>query len=89
MCFGPQVIFCRRRDFADVGGFDRTLPIMEDIDLVMRLHYRGVPSRAGGAQAGGAPGEGAGGKGRVRGEEPQRRQCVECSVHSSSCRQQR
>lgn len=39
-----QVIFCRREDFRAVGGYDRTLPIMEDIDLVMRMHYRGVPA---------------------------------------------
>ena len=35
--FGDQVIFCRRRDFEDCGGFDSQLPIMEDAELCMRL----------------------------------------------------
>ena len=35
--FGDQVMFCRRRDFADCGGFDPDLPIMEDAELCMRL----------------------------------------------------
>ena len=30
-------MFCRRRDFADCGGFDPDLPIMEDAELCMRL----------------------------------------------------
>lgn len=38
--FGDQVMFCRRQDFLDCGGFDVTLPIMEDADLCLRLcHY--------------------------------------------------
>ena len=35
--FGDQVIFCRRQDFEDCGGFDPQLPIMEDAELCMRL----------------------------------------------------
>jgi rSAM/selenodomain-associated transferase 2 len=35
--FGDQVIFCRRQDFLDCGGFDAMLPIMEDADLCLRL----------------------------------------------------
>ena len=35
--FGDQVIFCRRSDFKDCGGFDAQLPIMEDADLCIRL----------------------------------------------------
>ena len=35
--FGDQVIFCRRRDFEDCGGFDPKLPIMEDADLCIKL----------------------------------------------------
>lgn len=34
--FGDQVIFCRRSDFWHCGGFD-TLPIMEDVDLCIKL----------------------------------------------------
>ena len=35
--FGDQVMFCRRQDFEDCGGFDPQLPIMEDAELCMRL----------------------------------------------------
>lgn len=35
--FGDQVMFCRRSDFWACGGFDDTLPIMEDADLCLRL----------------------------------------------------
>ncbi|MEO1093566.1 MAG: TIGR04283 family arsenosugar biosynthesis glycosyltransferase [Cyanobacteria bacterium J06638_28] len=35
--FGDQVMFCRRADFWNCGGFDPTLPIMEDADLCARL----------------------------------------------------
>jgi rSAM/selenodomain-associated transferase 2 len=39
--FGDQVMFCRRTDFWVCGGFDTTLPIMEDADLCLRLSQRG------------------------------------------------
>ena len=35
--FGDQVMFCRRSDFADCGGFDPELPILEDADLCLSL----------------------------------------------------
>lgn len=35
--FGDQVIFCRRSDFWNCGGFDVQLPIMEDADLCIKL----------------------------------------------------
>lgn len=35
--FGDQVMFCRRSDFWTCGGFDTTLPIMEDADLCLKL----------------------------------------------------
>ncbi|WP_216902758.1 TIGR04283 family arsenosugar biosynthesis glycosyltransferase [Synechococcus sp. CCY 9618] len=35
--FGDQVMFCRRADFQRCGGFDASLPIMEDADLCRRL----------------------------------------------------
>lgn len=35
--FGDQVMFCRRADFLDCGGFDTSLPIMEDAALCMQL----------------------------------------------------
>lgn len=35
--FGDQVMFCRRSDFWDCGGFDEELPIMEDADLCLKL----------------------------------------------------
>jgi len=39
--FGDQAIFCRRDAFQACGGFDDTLPIMEDADLCRRLVRRG------------------------------------------------
>lgn len=39
--FGDQNLFCRRNDFERVGGFSSSLPIMEDLDLLLRLHYAG------------------------------------------------
>jgi rSAM/selenodomain-associated transferase 2 len=41
LLFGDQVMFCRRRDFWDCGGFDEALPIMEDGDLCLRLVQKG------------------------------------------------
>ena len=35
--FGDQVIFCRRSDFENCGGFDPELPIMEDADICIKL----------------------------------------------------
>ncbi len=42
--FGDQSLFCRAADFKRVGGFDSTLPIMEDADLCVRLHREGLES---------------------------------------------
>ena len=39
--FGDQDLFCRRSDFERLGGFNNRLPIMEDLDLIMRLHAAG------------------------------------------------
>lgn len=41
LLFGDQVMFCRRSDFWDCGGFDEALPIMEDGDLCLRLVQKG------------------------------------------------
>lgn len=41
LLFGDQVMFCRRADFWDCGGFDNTLPIMEEADLCLKLVQRG------------------------------------------------
>ncbi|MER3494445.1 MAG: glycosyltransferase [Mastigocladus sp. ERB_26_2] len=38
---GDQVMFCRRSDFWDCGGFNEALPIMEDGDLCLRLLSKG------------------------------------------------
>lgn len=40
-CFGDQTLFCRKKDFERVGGYDDDLPIMEDADLCTRLHEHG------------------------------------------------
>lgn len=41
LLFGDQAIFCRRSDFLDCGGFDPTLPIMEEADLCLKLVRKG------------------------------------------------
>jgi rSAM/selenodomain-associated transferase 2 len=41
LLFGDQVIFCRRADFGECGGFDAALPIMEEADLCLKLVRRG------------------------------------------------
>ncbi len=41
LLFGDQVIFCRKGDFDQCGGFDAALPIMEDGDLCLRLNRLG------------------------------------------------
>ncbi|BAU14803.1 hypothetical protein LEP3755_53560 [Leptolyngbya sp. NIES-3755] len=41
LLFGDQVIFCRRSEFWECGGFDERLPIMEDGDLCLRLVQKG------------------------------------------------
>jgi rSAM/selenodomain-associated transferase 2 len=41
LLFGDQVMFCRRSDFWDCGGFNPALPIMEDGDLCLRLLKKG------------------------------------------------
>lgn len=41
LLFGDQVMFCRRTDFWDCGGFDGTLPILEEGDLCLKLVRRG------------------------------------------------
>ncbi|MEM1368653.1 MAG: TIGR04283 family arsenosugar biosynthesis glycosyltransferase [Cyanobacteria bacterium P01_H01_bin.15] len=39
--FGDQVIFCRRQGFEKCGGFDTSLPIMEDAQLCIDLSQMG------------------------------------------------
>jgi rSAM/selenodomain-associated transferase 2 len=41
LLFGDQVMFCRREDFWACGGFDATMPIMEEADLCLKLARRG------------------------------------------------
>ena len=41
LLFGDQVMFCRRSDFWDCGGFDPALPILEEADLCLKLVHRG------------------------------------------------
>ena len=41
LLFGDQVMFCRRIDFWDCGGFNEALPILEDGDLCLRLAKKG------------------------------------------------
>ena len=41
LLFGDQVLFCRHDDFINCGGFDETMPIMEDGDLCLKLVRQG------------------------------------------------
>ena len=41
LLFGDQVMFCRRADFWESGGFNSALPILEDGDLCLKLVRRG------------------------------------------------
>jgi rSAM/selenodomain-associated transferase 2 len=41
LLFGDQVMFCRRQDFWNCGGFDSALPIMEEGDLCLKLSRQG------------------------------------------------
>ena len=41
LLFGDQVMFCRRGDFWDCGGFNEALPILEEADLCLKLVHRG------------------------------------------------
>ena len=41
LLFGDQVMFCRRQDFWECGGFDNSLPILEEGDLCLKLVKRG------------------------------------------------
>ncbi|MDG2991668.1 TIGR04283 family arsenosugar biosynthesis glycosyltransferase [Candidatus Synechococcus calcipolaris G9] len=42
LLFGDQVIFCRRQQFQACGGFDASLPIMEEADLCLKLSDYGA-----------------------------------------------
>jgi GT2 family glycosyltransferase len=41
LLFGDQVMFCRRKDFLKIGGFNAEFPIMEDADLCLRINKLG------------------------------------------------
>lgn len=41
LLFGDQVIFCRRDDFWQCGGFNPNLTIMEDADFCLRINQLG------------------------------------------------
>lgn len=41
LLFGDQVMFCRRQDFWECGGFDNSLPILEEGDLCLKLVKQG------------------------------------------------
>ncbi len=41
LLFGDQTIFCRKRDFMSVGGFNPKLPIMEETDFCDKIGKKG------------------------------------------------
>lgn len=45
--FGDQALFCRVGPFCAVGGFDESVPLMEDADLCLKLHAHGCRGRDG------------------------------------------
>jgi hypothetical protein len=45
--FGDQALFCRAAPFAAVGGFDESVPLMEDADLCLTLPAHGPRGREG------------------------------------------
>ena len=38
LLFGDQALSCRSADFAAVGGFDESLPVMEDAEFCLRMN---------------------------------------------------
>jgi hypothetical protein len=38
-------MFCRASEFRQVGGFDESLPIMEDVQLCIDMHMAGTEGR--------------------------------------------
>lgn len=41
LIFGDQTIFCRKKDFEEIGGFNVALPIMEETDFCDRIGNKG------------------------------------------------
>ncbi len=41
LLFGDQVMFCRKNDFWQSGGFNERLTIMEEADLCLKINKRG------------------------------------------------
>lgn len=39
--FGDQSLFVRAADFRRVGGYNERWPLMEDLDLILRMHMAG------------------------------------------------
>ncbi len=39
--FGDQVMFCRKEDFLEVGGFNESYPVLEDAELCIRMNRKG------------------------------------------------
>jgi hypothetical protein len=37
-------MFCRASEFRQIGGFDESLPIMEDVQLCIDMHMAGTNS---------------------------------------------
>jgi len=41
LIFGDQVMFCRKKDFRKINGFDKNVPIMEEADFCLRINMLG------------------------------------------------
>jgi len=42
LLFGDQVMFCRRKEFLSVGGFNEAMQVLEDGDLCVRMNKLGA-----------------------------------------------
>eukprot|EP01024_Parvocaulis_polyphysoides_P049218 TRINITY_DN4749_c0_g2_i2.p3 TRINITY_DN4749_c0_g2~~TRINITY_DN4749_c0_g2_i2.p3 ORF type:complete len:137 (+),score=14.04 TRINITY_DN4749_c0_g2_i2:54-464(+) len=41
LLFGDQLMFTRKKEFMEAGGFDEKLALMEEADLCVRMHNQG------------------------------------------------
>ena len=41
LLFGDQVMFCRKQDYLEIGGFDTSMEVMEEADFCMRMSKLG------------------------------------------------
>lgn len=45
--YGDSTLFCRKEDFDTVGGYNDSSVIMEDVELLLKLHENGYVDESG------------------------------------------